>query len=114
MLPRPRLLGAVQIPVRPHALLFSVWRQTTESISVRSVLTEMILHVTVRSSHSLFQKVLLGADDRAGPADPNPGNGLCSREAVMLHEVAANQGACPAETSYTHTNNSVKRNHLSA
>lgn len=32
VLPRPRLLGPVQIPVHPHAVLFSIQREPTEHL----------------------------------------------------------------------------------
>lgn len=48
---------------------------------------------------SLFQEVLLGSNHRARSAHPDPGNGLTCREAVLFHQVTANQSARPAQTS---------------
>lgn len=45
----------------------------------------------------LFQEVLLGPDDGAGPADPDPGDDLGVREPVVLHDVAGDQRPRPAQ-----------------
>lgn len=48
---------------------------------------------------SLLQEVLLWSDHRAGPTHPDPAYGLGGSEAVMLHQVTANQSPRPAQTS---------------
>lgn len=48
---------------------------------------------------SLLQEVLLWSDHRARPTDPDPAYGLGGCEAVMLHQVTANQSPRPAQTS---------------
>lgn len=50
------------------------------------------------SCDSLVQEVLLRPDDRTRPADPDPGDGLAGREAVMFHQVTTNQSARSAQT----------------
>ena len=45
----------------------------------------------------LFQEVLLGPYDGARAADSDPGDDLGVREPVVLHDVAGDQGARPAE-----------------
>lgn len=54
-------------------------------------------------SDSLLQEVLLWSNHRARSADPDPGYGLTCREAVVFHQVTANQSACPAQTSCRQT-----------
>ena len=41
-----------------------------------------------------LQERLLGADDAAGAAHTDVGDGLLCREAVVLHDVAADEHAC--------------------
>lgn len=50
-------------------------------------------------SASLLQEVLLWSDHRTWSTDPDPGNGLSGCEAVMFHQVTANQRPRPAQTS---------------
>jgi hypothetical protein len=47
----------------------------------------------------LFQKVLLGSDDRAGPANSEPGDDFGSRKLVMFHDVASDEGTGASEAS---------------
>ena len=47
----------------------------------------------------LLEPLLLVTDDGAGPADPQPGDGLHGGPPPVLHHVAANQRPRPAQTS---------------
>lgn len=59
----------------------------------------MCLNLSVEFLDLLFEEVLLWANDGARSADSCPGNGLRCCEAIMLHQVAAYQSACPAKAS---------------
>ncbi len=50
--------------------------------------------------NSLNKEVLLRSDDGAGSTDPDPSNGLCRCELVVLHHVACYQGPCPSKSGY--------------
>ena len=51
------------------------------------------------SMNLLFDKVLLGPNNRPWAADPYPGDGLRCCKVVMLHHVAGNQSARTPQTS---------------
>lgn len=70
-------------------------------IVVIIVLIHKNQNLNAKNQHLLFHKVLLRSDDGPWSADPYPSYGLCSRQVVMLHHVAANQSASSPETSYT-------------
>lgn len=59
----------------------------------------MCLNLSLEFLDLLFEKVLLWSNDGARSADSCPGNGLRCCEAIMLHQVAAYQSACPAKAS---------------
>lgn len=68
---------------------------TCFNLSVFSLLLECV--------DLLFEKMLLWSNNRAWPADSCPRNGLRCCEAIMLHQVAAYQSACPAKASCAET-----------
>lgn len=60
------------------------------------------LHVSLHPHGCLplLQEVLLGADDGAWSAEPDPGDGLCCCKAVVLHQVTAYESACTPKASF--------------
>ena len=53
--------------------------------------------------YSLFQEVLLGPDHGARAADAYPGDGFRGSEAVVFHQVTANQSARTTQARYGNT-----------
>lgn len=56
-------------------------------------------HRTMETVYSLFQEVLLGSDDGAWPANPDPSNDFSMCKPVVLHYITGYQRSCSSKTS---------------
>lgn len=83
--------------------IWPTWNQIQMEAAFRTIPSDSSCHIfgyVIIQLHSLFKEVLLWSNHRARSADPDPGDGLTCSEAVMLHQVTANQSARPAQTSW--------------
>ncbi|KAG7220990.1 hypothetical protein INR49_001708, partial [Caranx melampygus] len=83
------LFGAVDVTLDPQTVLFPT--HTGE--------TQLYIQPLLLQGQLQLLEVLLWTDDGSRPTDSDPSYGLSCSETIMLHQVASDQSACPAQAS---------------